>query len=225
MRRRRYLAAGLGFGGMVLMGSTLYSSASARQDTDQTVESEPITFSDAGSTVTDEFELEDGVTIVESVHDGDSNFIVDLVPTTGNRAELLVNTIGAYTGATGLIAAAGQYLLDVDADGSWEIEIQQPQATDDDAESLPASLAGDTPDWAGPFQFDGLGEARGVHEGQGNFIVEILPQEESVFGLTFPELVFNELDQFEGETTFSVEGIGYVTVDAAGPWEVELLSR
>ncbi|ELY26616.1 hypothetical protein C500_15685 [Natrialba magadii ATCC 43099] len=212
---------------MELAGSTLYSSTSvsARQDTDQTAESELITFTDAGSTVTDEFELEDGVTIVESSHDGDSNFIVDLVPATGDRAELLVNAIGAYTGATGLIAAEGQYLLDIDADGNWEIEIQQPQATDDDAESLPATLAGDTPDWAGPFQFDGLGEARGVHEGQGNFIVEILPQEASVFGLTFPELVFNEIDQFEGETTFSLDGIGYVIVDAAGPWEVELLSH
>lgn len=213
MQRRRYLAAGFGVAASVI-GS---SGATAGTETRQEPEREPLQFDDTGATVTDEFELTGGVTIIEARHDGESNFVVELIPTDNGREELLINTIGAYDGAAGTLAERGSYLLDIDADGNWEIDVRQPSATPDETEPLPVELDGSGPAWDGPFQFDGLGQAHGVHDGERNFIVEILPQE----GL-FAELVFNEIGQFDGETTFDIDGIGYVIVDADGPWSVTI---
>ncbi|ELY51438.1 hypothetical protein [Natronorubrum bangense] len=216
MRRRHYLIASSG-----LMASAI-GSFGAIADTNRGVssiqaETEPLRFEGSGASVTDEFELESGVTVAEAVHDGESNFIVDLVPTDNGREELLINVIGTYDGASGILAAQGPYLLDIDADGNWEIDLRQPRATDADAETLPVELEDETSTWNGPFLFDGLGQARGTHDGAGNFIVEILPQEGR-----FSELVFNEIGVFVGETTFDLEGIGYVTVDADGPWSITM---
>lgn len=213
MQRRRYLAAGFGVAASII-GS---SGATAGIGTVQEREREPHQFGDTGATVTDEFELAGGVTIIEARHDGDSNFVVELIPTEDGREDLLINTIGAYDGAAGTLAEPGSYLLDIDADGDWEIDVRQPSATAAEAESLPVELDGSGPAWDGPFQFDGLGHARGVHDGERNFIVEILPQD----GL-FTELVFNEIGRFEGETTFDIDGIGYVIVDADGSWSVTM---
>lgn len=215
MRRRHYLAASLGLV-VPIVGST-GSIAATGQETDPESEPDPIRFTGSGASVTEEFELEGGVTIAEAVHDGESNFIVDLIPTDDGFEELLVNAIGDFDGASGVLAEEGTYLLDVDADGSWEIEIQQPRATVDEADALPVEIEGEGPEWVGPFRFDGLGQARGTHEGEENFIVEILPQDDR-----FSELVFNEIGGFDGETTFDLEGVGYVTVDADGPWSIAL---
>jgi len=207
MRRRQYLATGIGAVATVA-GCTVVGQAVQPEEYEPTV-----VFEDEGPTVSDEFELEDGITIAEAVHEGDSNFIVELVPTDDEFTELLVNVIGEFDGAAGVIADPGTYLLDVDADGAWEIDILQPEPTEADADPLPVELDGDAPTWAGPFVFEGLGQATGTHESDGNFIVEILTQD-----AMFPELVFNELDQFDGETTFDVQGVGFITVEAAGPW-------
>ncbi len=207
MRRRQYLATSLGVVATAA-GCTAIGQSSQPDRYEPTV-----SFEGDGQTVSDEFELDDGVTIAEAVHEGDSNFIVELVPTDGERTALLVNVIGEFDGAAGVLAEPGTYLLDVDADGPWEIDILQPEPEAAEAESLPVELEGEGPTWEGPFIFEGLGQATGTHEGDGNFIVEILTQDAMV-----PELVFNELDQFDGETTFDVFGIGFITVDAAGPW-------
>ncbi|WP_226480090.1 hypothetical protein [Natrinema amylolyticum] len=217
MRRRRYLAVSLGLMGPIVGSTGSIAAVGQETDTDSESEPEPIRFTGSGTSVTEEFELEGGVTITEAVHDGESNFIVELIPTDDGFEELLVNAIGDFNGASGVLAEEGTYLLDIDADGSWEIEIQQPRAAVDDADALPVELEGDRPGWDGPFRFDGLGQARGTHEGEENFIVEILPQD----GL-FSEPVFNEIGQFDGETTFDIEGVGYVTIDADGPWSLSL---
>ena len=214
MRRRHYLIGSAG------LTASAISSFGAIADTGRglsSVQAEPLRFEGSGATVTDEFALESGVTVAEAVHDGESNFIANLVPTDNGREELLINVIVAYDGSSGILAAEGAYLLDIDADGDWELDLRQPRATDTDAETLPVELEGETPTWGGPFLFDGLGQARGTHDGTGNFIVEILPQDER-----FSELLFNEIGVFVGETTFDLEGVGYVTVDADGPWSMTM---
>jgi len=211
MRRRQYLATSIGVVATAA-GCTVIGQASQPDGYEPIVE-----FDDEGATVTDEFELEGGVTIAEAVHEGESNFIVELVPTDGKLTELLINVIGENDGASGVLADPGEYVLDVDADGEWEIDILQPDPAEANAEALPIELEGDGPTWDGPFIFEGLAQATGSHEADGNFIVEILTQD-----AMFPELVFNEIGQFEGETTFDVLGPGFITVEAAGPWTVTM---
>ncbi|SDR35209.1 hypothetical protein [Natronobacterium texcoconense] len=214
MHRRHYLAAGSGLIPSIV-GSTGVTASSERKSLQD--EPEPLEFEGSGATVSDEFELEGGVTIAETAHDGESNFIVELIPTDGDLSELLVNVVGDFDGASGVLAEAGTYLLDIDADGAWELEILQPRATEEEADTLPVELECEEPAWDGPFLFEGLGQANGTHEGSGNFIVEVLPQDGQ-----FSDLVFNEIGQFEGETTFDIDGIGYVTIEADGPWSLTM---
>lgn len=240
MRRRRYLVASAGLAitatGASITGASatiLPETASERAtgerddafaadsdefvaDSDEFVE-DPIEFEGEGATVTDEFALEAGVTIAEAVHEGESNFIVELIPVDDGQPRLLVNVIGDFDGASGTIVEDGTYLLDVDADGPWELAVLQPEAAEDEAAPLPVEIDGDGPSWDGPYLFDGLATATGSHEGQGNFIVEVLPQDG-----TFSELVFNEIGPFEGETTLDVDGVGYVASTADGPWTLTI---
>jgi len=83
------------------------------------------------------------LTVVEATHtNGESNFQVSLVG--GEFDDLFVNAIGEYDGETAaLIDDEGEYTLDVEADGDWEVEIRQPRAASGD--SLPQSLGATPP--------------------------------------------------------------------------------
>jgi len=74
-----------------------------------------------------------------------------------------------------------------------------------------------TPEVHGPFEFDGSHVATGSHSGEANFQVHVYPAEGS-----FGELVFNEVGQYDGETTFRHSGVGWVAVQAGGDWSLEL---
>lgn len=79
-----------------------------------------------GQVATELFTLGAGLTRVNMTHTGDHNFIVWLLDSSGDEIELLVNEIGPFNGSGALrIEQAGQYLLTVDADGSWEIVLSQ----------------------------------------------------------------------------------------------------
>ena len=87
--------------------------------------SEPIVLSGTGQEATSKFSLEKGLSIFRMTHDGDSNFIIWLLDEEGNEIVLLVNEIGEFDGSKATsIDNAGIYLLDVSADGNWEISIE-----------------------------------------------------------------------------------------------------
>jgi hypothetical protein len=57
-------------------------------------------------------------------HQGENNFAVWLLAANGRRVELLANEIGSFNGSKAVqIARGGTYLLQVDADGAWTIEV------------------------------------------------------------------------------------------------------
>jgi len=179
---------------------------------------DPQTFSGTGSEVRDSIQIDGGITVVEAHHEQasefGSNFIVELVGD-GRSGELFVNEIGTYDGTQAALVDAGEYILDVTAEGGWEIEIRQPRASS--APSPPANFEGDGPDVVGPLLFDGTGTVSGSHDGESNFIVEIVPTDGFV-----PTVVFNEIGSFSGETAYSVTGIGWVDVDADGEWSLTI---
>ena len=60
-------------------------------------------------------------------HDGRSNFIVVLFDDQGKRFSSLVSEIGPFDGSTAVgIDRSAVYILDVNADGNWTINIEQP---------------------------------------------------------------------------------------------------
>jgi len=184
------------------------------EEPEEVDEPEPQSFSGDGATVEQDVSIEGGLTVVDADHDGESNFQVSLADDT-EFDESFVNEIGEYDGETADLIDGGEYALDVEADGSWEIEIRQPRAATGD--ELPQSLDGSGPEVHGPFELEGSHIAEGSHSGESNFQVQIYPGEGN-----FGELLFNEIGEYEGETTFSFDGVGWVAVQADGDWDVDI---
>lgn len=179
-------------------------------------EPDTIELSGSGATVEDGIDIQGGLTAIEASHTGgESNFQVHLVPAEGEFDALFVNEIGEYEGTTADMLETDTYQVDVEADGDWQLTIRQPRATSGD--SLPQSLSGNNPDFFGPFEFGGSHTASGSHSGDGNFQLLVYPPEGQ-----FGELVFNEVGEYDGETTFRADGVGYVDVNANGEWSVDL---
>lgn len=169
----------------------------------------------SGAEVIEEIDIEDGLTVVDATHTGgSSNFQVDLV-NDSQYDDNFVNAIGEYDGASARLLNAGEYVLDVEADGDWEVEIRQPRAAS--GEALPQSLSGTGSVVVGPFEFSGSHIATGSHSGERNFHATIFP-ENGMFG----SIVFNEVGEYEGETTFDFDGVGWVDVGADGDWSLEI---
>lgn len=171
-------------------------------------------FSGTGQSVEQGITIDGGLVVVDATHDGESNFQVSLEDDS-EFGDSFINVIGEFDGAQADLIDEGEYLLDINADGSWEIDIRQPRSGDGD--ELAVSLSGTGPDVAGPVLFEGTGVATGEHDGESNFQVRIFPMTGS-----FGESLFNEIGEFEGETTYSFDGIGWVDVNADGSWEIEL---
>ena len=91
----------------------------------------PISFEKKGDSVLNWLLLREGQYVVTTSHNGQSNFIVELLKSDGSQSEYLVNEIGAYSGQT--IVSVGSNLFDlkpgyyavvVQADGSWTFDIE-----------------------------------------------------------------------------------------------------
>jgi len=196
-------------------GTIQYRLGDTQWEYDVTItEASVQSFSGSGQSVEQGIEIEGGLTVLRASHSGDSNFQVSLEDDT-EFGESFINVIGGFDGAQAELVDAGEYILDVNADGNWEIDIEQPRSGQGDA--LPASFSGNGPDVVGPVQFSGTGVATGEHGGESNFQVQILPMTGS-----FGESIFNEIGQFEGETTYSFDQIGWIDINADGNWTVEL---
>jgi len=93
----------------------------------------PLNLTGKGSDVSPFFVLDEGLTVFEMTHDGDSNFAIILLSTDGSVAKLLVNEIGSYSGkkAMGVKqgniigARPGIHILSIMADGNWTVSISQ----------------------------------------------------------------------------------------------------
>lgn len=175
------------------------------------------TFSGTGQSVTDEFSLGGVLTVFTFEHGGDSNFAVNLE---GETDELLVNTIGPIQGATAVPTPSGNYLMDIEADGEWEMNVGQPLAPDEEIRTVPVSANGEGPDVVGPLELEETVTVSGEHEGESNFAVHIYAEDDS--GEFDGELVFNEIGEFEGETRVDYPGIVWIDVEADGPWSLEI---
>ena len=178
-------------------------------------EPEPINLSGTGDTSTDQFDLEPGLSIYEMSHTGSSNFQVSLLNEQGEQEELLANRIGYFEGSNAYGGLGGEHLLDVNADGDWEITVRQPRPTS--AQQLPVTLSGDSRKATNFFSSDGgLTTFQMEHNGDGNFQVTLLNKN----GMR-QELLANEIGQYEGSTATGLEeGIYLLDVNANGDWSI-----
>jgi hypothetical protein len=90
----------------------------------------PITLTASGPEATRPFQLDSGLTVIQMKHQGNANFIVDLLDENGNSVAPMgvANVIGPFQGSTPVqIKRSGQYLLDVQNAGNWQIVVRQPR--------------------------------------------------------------------------------------------------
>lgn len=167
---------------------------------------EPIQKSGTGDTI---IALPEGATggIVTATHKGASNFAVSVLDANNaSTGELLVNTIGAYSGTTawGISPLGEGVRLQVTADGAWTFDIR-PMG------SAPALAAGGSGDAV--FLYTGAaGALTATHDGSRNFVV----QEETgeVFSIG---LLVNDIGAYSGTVPLS-SGPSVITVTADGNW-------
>ena len=131
--------------------------------------------------------------------------------------ELLVNVIGEDDGSSVMSVNGGTYQIDVDADGDWSLDLDQPEISADELEEPPIEESGSGSAWIGPFSAEGVHEIHGMHNGESNFIVEGHDADGNW------ELMINEIGEYEGSGTFRAGGEAFwVNIEADGDWTIEI---
>jgi L-ascorbate metabolism protein UlaG (beta-lactamase superfamily) len=172
-----------------------------------------------GQEATSKFSLEKGLSIFRMTHDGDGHFGVVLLDAEGDHIDLLANEIGEFDGSKAVgISKAEIYLLDISADGSWTITIEQPRPSQ--APPVPKTLKGTGQQAAGMFYLDtGLVVFEMTHDGDGHFGVVLLDAEGDPI-----DLLANEIGEFDGSKAVGINkaGIYLLDISADGNWEISI---
>jgi len=185
-------------------------------------EPRPITLSGSGPEATRPFQLEEGLTVINMGHQGNVNFIVDLLDENGNSVAPMgvANVIGPFQGSMAVqIQRGGQYLLDVQSAGQWHIVVKQPRAASAPAKT---SFSGNSAQATQLFELSGgLHRVEMTHEGDGNFIVDLLDENGAS---VVPMGLANEIGPFEGSRAMQVpdDGIYLFSVEGNGPWTIQI---
>lgn len=171
-----------------------------------------ITLSGVGDAVA-RFEIPAEVAAIAAAsHSGDSNFAVTTIAEDGSQNDLLVNTIGPYSG-TVLFDESDQHSVafEVTADGSWTITIKPLTAAF--AWDGTAALTGTGDDVARiEPNISGLVSAQVTHSGESNFVV-------IVYSADGPDLLVNEIGNYSGEVLIGA-GAFFLEITADGSWSV-----
>lgn len=144
--------------------------------------------------------------IVTATHDGTANFAVSVLDAqNGSTGELLVNTIGPYSGTTLFGRGLSEPVtLQVTADGGWSLTIA-PMSS---APTLAPAGSGDA-----VFLYDGpTGALTATHDGDANFVVSEDTGSAFEFGL-----LVNEIGPYSGTVPVSA-GPSVIDVKANGGW-------
>ncbi|MDP2182042.1 MAG: hypothetical protein Q8K99_05660 [Actinomycetota bacterium] len=177
-------------------------------------EPDPIKLTGKGTKVTKKFALADGLAVFSMSHKGSSNFIVHLRSVDGEVDEGLVNEIGKFNGSWPIFLGAGDYLLEVEADGPWAFTITQPRPASVD---VMTQFKGKGKTATDIFYLDaGMKTVVLKHTGESNFIVH-------VHGVADEGLV-NEIGKFDGSVILDVpeSGGAIFSVEADGDWSIKI---
>ena len=181
----------------------------------------PVTqsFSGQGDQAISSIQLDGGLTIVTLTHTGSSNFIVWLRDSTGEDVDLLANEIGSYDGSMALgIEVAGNYALDITADGAWTVEIEQMKPTS--APGVPQTFTGTGPKASPLFWLDKtLTTFEMNHDGSSNFIVWLLNNNGHKV-----DLLVNKIGSYDGSTAIGLPaaGVHILDIEADGNWTISV---
>ncbi|AHF98433.1 polysaccharide deacetylase [Halostagnicola larsenii XH-48] len=175
------------------------------------------TFSGNGGSQTDEFDLASSGVECSFSHEGSGDFVVEATAIDGDLAnDLLVDTTGSGPGKSFTFADEGTYQLEVEADGEWSIELDQPEVTNSDLTSLPVSESGTGSSFIGPLESEDDISLEVSHDGDGAFLIDGFDSSGS------REQVVNKTGQFEGSRSYAVGDATWFNIEATGDWELAI---
>jgi hypothetical protein len=179
----------------------------------------PIKKSGKGDQASTKFELQAGLSTWQITHDGRSNVQISLLKGDGKEVDMPLNEIGRYNGTKVVrVNKAGEYLLNVKADGKWTVTIEQPRPTT--APAKPLAHKGKGPS-VSPFVTlpKGLNVFKVTHAGDGVFRVKLYDSEGKLV-----EQIAAVIGEYDGSKaiTLEEEGIYTVGVSANGEWSLKI---
>jgi hypothetical protein len=157
----------------------------------------PITISGAGNTVTDPIAVPFPLSRVTYSQNSDRLIQAHAYPTNDDWERLLVNEIGANTGAWLFESPADEYYFEVEAEGSWTITMEPLGFLDQNIDTLNGTGAWVT----GVYQTAQQGRVPyvAIHEGEGLAQIHLHCEEGS-------DLVLNEIGTITSETVVEFRG-------------------
>ena len=173
----------------------------------------------SGQEASQQFHLEQGLSIFSMKHQGSAGFVIWLLDSSGKKVDLLADASGEFDGskAEGIITA-GDYTLDISADGAWTVDITQPRPQI--AQPAPFSVTG-VGQHATPFFTlkPGVATFRITHNGSSDFAVWL----DDVNG-KHVDLLANTVGTFNGTRAEDIDqgGIYLLDIDADGDWKIDI---
>jgi hypothetical protein len=179
----------------------------------------PINLVGSGQQTSQQFRLENGLSLFSMQHHGSSNFLIWLVDSSGKKVDLLVDVIGEFGGSKAEgITAADDYRLDITADGQWSVDITQPRPQV--AAPAPLGMTGVGQHATRFFSLkQGVATFRMTHNGTSNFAVWL----DDVNG-KHVDLLANVSGTFNGTKAEDIDqtGIYLLDIDADGEWKIDI---
>ena len=154
--------------------------------------------------------LSAGVTLIDAVHRGTSNFVIFL---RGASDDLLVNEIGSYRGTSAVGVGGGGFLIDISADGAWEIDVREPR---NQRPTSTRAFNGRGPGVTGFLALDGLHTVSATHSGRSNFVIWVFDESGNKV-----DLVVNEVGRYDGSNAVRLrDGLYFLAIEADGVWTI-----
>jgi hypothetical protein len=179
---------------------------------------QPIVLEGQGDTVIDSGKPGDYPAIARINYAGGRNFSVWSYGPDGDRIDLLVNTIGSYSGTVPIDLLVNQFTtrFEISSSGSWRIEVLPLEAAR--VEYVPGDISGEGDEvlWfnAGRNQPDTMVvDATGA---RGNFSIWSYGNGR--------DLVVNEIAPYQGTVILSGD-TALLVIGAEGPWELSINTR
>lgn len=152
---------------------------------------------------------EEGAILATFTHKGSANFAVFTLDSSNQETDLLVNTIGRYSGTVLLDSEGGESAkLKIEADGSWTVTLKALAK----ARRITTSAKGSGDDvliYTGP-----AATLKLTSRGEGNIAVFWITEDGG-------DLLVNDIGHYSGESALT-DGPGVLSIESDGPWTAQI---
>jgi hypothetical protein len=192
---------------------------------------EPVVLSGTGDGVSKKFTMEAGVMVLHIAYEGSGFFIVNLYNESGYLQRTLADEKGPFEGSTligvknGSVEGAvpGKYFLRVEADGAWDVTIEQPRV--DHGSSLPITVGGRGTNISSPLDLESSKVTFNMtHSGSSSFEARLWADDGGFIGLLADGLgnYASEKVLMVGDGAEAPAGMYWLSIGADGEWSVSI---